>query len=115
MTSVPIPPVEVPRPPIKQEPERLYLFVCNSESMPTVLYVGQVGYNQREQMQPEPPLTARRAEAADLLAFGFTPVLPDTSADMTQGAALEALLALMDRMATSARGTVVSILKERYG
>ena len=103
-----IEPLEIPRPPVAQPAERLFLLVSNQEN-PLAYGLGGNAY----QMSSGPVF--RRATPDDLHAFGFEAIAPGVPADPSQGALIQHLIDTLDRMTTGLRTTTLAVLKERYG
>jgi len=106
--SMPIKPIEIPRPPVPQPAERLFLLVSNQEN-PLAYGLGGNAY----QMSSGPVF--RRATPDDLHAFGFEAIAPGVPADPSQGALVTHIVDTLDRMTTGLRTTVLAMLKEKYG
>lgn len=121
MAEHPIPHVEIPRPPVPQPPERLFLFVCDSEEPDPPgrfwgtqqAYMGQ-GIAGTYPTEPKRP-AFRRATADDLHVFGFVAVPPGIPEDPSQGELAQVVCAAMDRLSTGTRRTVMALLQEKYG
>ncbi len=118
-----IAPVEIPRPPKPQRPERLFLFVCNDERPEDAYQWGQAGLQAAGMQQfgggldkgmPPERVVWRRAVPEDLRAFGFqaTP-LDEPPGDV--GSLLRTLAQYMDRLPAATVNTALAFLQERYG
>lgn len=125
MADHPIPHVEIPRPPVAQPPECLYLFVCDSEepdppgrfwgnqqAMLGGMQGGIAGAYPAETKRP----VFRRATPDDLLAFGFAAIPPGIPDLPTEDSALSLVLqSVMNRLTAPMRTTMLALLQEKYG